>query len=187
MAIYKMWCMDRWLTLLSLIPMLLLLTVGTLVGRYMTAKWEERQAVFSTLSDFSQESFSGIAVIKAFAKEFHELLFFRLLNKKNEEVNVAYTKASTLLNISVTLFVETVICVILGYGGYLVYTDVFDAGQLVEFIGYFTAIVWPVMAVSQLIEMGARGKASLSRISRLLDEVPDVVDAKDVQPAEALR
>ena len=37
----------------------------------------------------------------------------------------------------VTLFVESVICVILGYGGYLVYCGSFDAGQLVEYIGYF--------------------------------------------------
>ena len=52
--------------------------------------------------------------------------------------------------------------------------------MLIEFIGYFTAIVWPVMAVSEMIEMSSRGKASLRRISELLDAVPDVVDAKDV-------
>ena len=63
-----------------------------------------------------------------------------------------------------TLFVESVICVILGYGGYLVYTDRFNAGQLVEFIGYFNAIVWPIMAVSELIDMTSRGKASLERL-----------------------
>ena len=44
----------------------------------------------------------------------------------------------------VTLFVESVICVILGYGGYLVYQGKFNAGQLVEYIGYFSAIVWPI-------------------------------------------
>ena len=48
----------------------------------------------------------------------------------------------------VTFFVESVICVILGYGGYLVYKGDFNAGQLVEYIGYFEAIVWPIMAIS---------------------------------------
>ncbi len=186
LAIYKMARMDLLLTLFSLIPMSLLLIVGTVVGKYMMKKWETRQAAFSALSDFSQESFSGIAVIKAFVKEFVELLAFRHLNKKNEEANVEYTKASTILNISVTLFVESVICVILGYGGYLVYKDVFTAGELVEFIGYFTAIVWPVMAVSQLIEMRSRGKASLGRISELLDAAADVTDREDVKDVDAL-
>ena len=181
LTVVKMWRMDVGLTLLALIPMALLLTSGIIVGKYMTKKWETRQAAFSDLSDFSQESFSGIAVIKAFVKETKELLAFRRLNKRNEEVNVSYTKASTLLNITVTLFVESVICIILGYGGYLVYQGQFDAGQLVEYIGYFTAMVWPVMAVSQLIEMTSRGKASLNRVSELLDAKQDVVDKPDVE------
>ena len=181
LTVVKMWRMDVGLTLLALIPMALLLASGIIVGKYMTKKWETRQAAFSDLSDFSQESFSGIAVIKAFVKETKELLAFRCLNKRNEEVNVSYTKASTLLNITVTLFVESVICIILGYGGYLVYQGQFDAGQLVEYIGYFTAMVWPVMAVSQLIEMTSRGKASLNRVSELLDAKQDVVDKPDVE------
>ena len=181
LTVVKMWRMDVGLTLLALIPMALLLASGIIVGKYMTKKWETRQAAFSDLSDFSQESFSGIAVIKAFVKETKELLAFRRLNKRNEEVNVSYTKASTLLNITVTLFVESVICIILGYGGYLVYRGQFDAGQLVEYIGYFTAMVWPVMAVSQLIEMTSRGKASLNRVSELLDAKQDVVDKPDVE------
>ena len=181
LTVVKMWRMDVGLTLLALIPMALLLASGIIVGKYMTKKWETRQAAFSDLSDFSQESFSGIAVIKAFVKETKELLAFRRLNKRNEEVNVSYTKASTLLNITVTLFVESVICIILGYGGYLVYLDQFNAGQLVEYIGYFTAMVWPVMAVSQLIEMTSRGKASLNRVSELLDAKQDVVDKPDVE------
>ena len=102
-------------------------------------------------------------------KELKELIAFRRLNKENEEVNVAYTKIATLLEVLVTLFVESVICVILGYGGWLVWRGQFNAGQLVEYIGYFEAIVWPIMAISMLIEKTSRGKASLNRITELLD------------------
>ena len=187
MAVYKMWCMDPTLTFFSLIPMALLFVVGTIVGKAEMKKWAKRQEAFSDLSDFSQESFSGIAVIKAFVKETKELLAFRKLNRKNEEANIDFTKISTLLHIFVTLFVESVICVILGYGGYLVYTKAFNAGQLVEFIGYFTAVVWPIMAISQLIEMSSRGKASLKRISALLDAKQDVIDKAGVKELEAPR
>lgn len=181
LAIVKMWRMDALLTCLSMLPMLFLFIVGTVIGKYMMKKWEIRQEAFSALSDFSQESFSGIAVVKAFVKEGKELLAFRRLNRQNEKANVEYTKMSALLNILVTLFVESVICVILGYGGYLVYCKRFDAGQLVEFIGYFSAIVWPVMAVAQLIEMSSRGKASLKRIGELLDAKQDVKDRPGVK------
>lgn len=184
LAIVKMWQMDVLLTCLSLIPMGLLMAVGSIVGRYMMKKWEVRQQAFSDLSDFSQESFSGIAVIKAFVKEFKELLAFRHLNRKNEKANVDYTRISTILNIAVTLLVESVICVILGYGGYLVHKGSFSAGELVEFIGYFTSIVWPVMAVSQLIDMTSRGKASVNRISELLDTKQTVSDRAGVKELE---
>ncbi len=176
LALLKMANMNPLLTGLSLIPLACLLTSGLVTGRYMTIKWEKRQEAFSSLSDFSQESFAGIAVIKAFVKEGKELLAFKKLNVKNEDINVEYTKLSTALRISVTLLIESVICIILGYGGYLVHENVFNAGQLVEFIGYFTSTVWPVMAVSELIEMRARGKASLNRIAELLDTNPVVVD-----------
>ncbi|MGM9637457.1 MAG: ABC transporter ATP-binding protein [Eubacteriales bacterium] len=176
LALIKMARMHLLLTVLSLLPMLILFAIGTVVGKTMRKRWEVRQEAFSGLSDFSQESFSGIAVIKAFVKETAELMAFRKLNRDNEKANVNYTKISTLLNILVTLFVETVVCVILGYGGYLVYEGIFNAGEIVEFIGYFTAIVWPITAVSQLIEMKSRGKASLNRISELLDAKSDVVD-----------
>jgi len=187
LAIVKMYRMDPMLTLLSMIPMVFLLIAATVVGNHLMKKWDVRQAAFSDLSDFSQESFSGIAVVKAFVKESLELMAFNKLNRKNEEANVAYTKSSTILRVCVTLFVESVVGVILGYGGYLVWKGSFNAGQLVEFIGYFTAVVWPVMAVSELIEMASRGKASLARISELLDAKVDVVDRPDVKCAEEIR
>ncbi len=187
LAIIKMAEKNGLLTLLSLIPMAFLLVIGTIVGKQMMDKWEKRQEAFSSLSDFTQENFSGIAVIKAFVKEFRELWAFKKLNRDNEEANVSFTRTSTLLHISVTFFVESVICVILGYGGYLVYKNKFTGGDLVAFISYFTSIIWPVMAVSQLIDMSSRGKASLKRISDLLDTEIDVKDREGVTDIGEIR
>ena len=185
LALFKMWRMDYKLTLLALIPAGIMFVIGTIMGTTMTKRWEERQQAFSDLSDFAQENFSGIAVIKAFVKEYKELTAFRKLNRENEEINVTYTKIATLLEVLVTLFVESIICVILGYGGWLVYRGQFNAGQLVEYIGYFEAIVWPIMAISMLIEKTSRGKASLNRVTELLDAPIDVTDRVDVHELAA--
>ncbi|MBQ9978353.1 MAG: ABC transporter ATP-binding protein [Clostridia bacterium] len=187
MAVYKMSKLDPLLTLLAFVPMFLLFAVGAFVGKYMTKKWEQRQEKFSQLSDFTQENFSGIAVIKAFVKEFKELWAFKKLNKENENINIEFTKISTLLHISVTFFVQSVVCIILGYGGYLVYRGDFKVGELIEFYGYFTSIVWPIMALSMLIDMTSRGKASLKRISELLDAKPDVKDSASVEQVDHIR
>ena len=181
LAVYNMWNMDHTLTILSLIPMVFLLASATVVGKHLMKKWDIRQEAFSRLSDFSQESFSGIAVIKAFVKEALELMAFKKLNVENEKANMDHTKASVLMRVLVTMFVESVICVILGYGGYLVYKGTFNAGQLLEFIGYFNAIIWPIMAVSELIDMTSRGKASLNRLGELLDAQVNVKDRENVQ------
>ncbi|MBE6974760.1 MAG: ABC transporter ATP-binding protein [Ruminococcaceae bacterium] len=187
MALNKMLRMNIMLTLLSLIPMAFLLASATIVGRRLAQKWDARQEAYARLSDFSQESFSGIAVIKAFVKEARELWAFKKLNVENEEKNIAHTKASVLFRVMVTLFVESVICIILGYGGYLVYKDVFNAGQLLEFIGYFNSVIWPIMAVSELIDMSSRGKASLARVSELLDAEVTVKDRPGVTDLEEVR
>ncbi len=187
LAVIKMWNMDPLLTVFSMIPMAFLMAASTVVGRYMMEKWDYRQECFSRLSDFAQESFSGIAVIKAFVKEAKELMAFRKLNLENEKANVDHTKASVLLHILVGLFVESVICVILGYGGYLVYRHQFNAGQLVEFIGYFNAVIWPIMSVAELIDMTSRGMASLKRISELLDARQTVMDRPGVKDLENVR
>ena len=180
LAVKNMLAMDLVLTILSMIPMAFLLCSATIVGKRLTDKWDARQAAFSRLSDFSQESFSGIAVIKAFVKEGKELWAFKKLNVENENANIDHTKASVVFRVMVMMFVESVICVILGYGGWLVYTGRFNAGQLVEFIAYFTAVVWPIMAVSDLIDMTSRGKASLDRLSELLDAPINVKDREGV-------
>ena len=187
LAFTKMWRMDIRLTLLTLIPLGLILMIGVFMGRAMMKKWEVRQRAFSNLSDFSQESFSGYAVIKAFVKELHELMSFRKLNVENEDTNVDYTRVSTLMHVFIVLLVETVICVILGYGGWLVFSKRFNAGQLVEYIAYFQSVVWPVMAVSMLIEKSARGRASMKRVAELLEAEVTVRDEPDVEPLEQIR
>ena len=88
LAIGKMATMNPLLTLLCLIPMGLLLTASLIVGKFMTLKWKARQAAYSDLSDFSQESFAGIAVVKAFVKENGHVRFEK--RKKQELASLLF-------------------------------------------------------------------------------------------------
>lgn len=184
MAIVKMAQLNWKLTLFALIPMAFLASVGVIMCKYMTKKWDERQEAYSQLSDFAQENFSGIAVIKAFVKEMKELSAFKYVNKHNEDVNVSFVKASVLLDLMVSLFVGSVITIIIGYGGWLAHEGVFSVAHLVMFISYFSTITWPVMAIAMLIEMTSRGQASLKRISEFLDTPIDVKDREGVRELE---
>lgn len=184
LAITKMFRMSPSLTLLSMLPMILLFAMTMVVGTAMSKTWDKRQEAFSRLSDFAQESFSGIAVIKAFTKEVKELKAFKKLNIENEEINVKFTRYDTLLNVLFIFFVESVTCVILGYGGFLVYKGVFGAGELVEFISYFTSIIWPIEAIAILTDMTARASASCKRVDEFLSAPVDVKDKPEVSDKE---
>lgn len=186
LAIVKMWRMNYVLTLYCMLPMIFLLVVSAIVGHFEMKKWDKRQMEFSKLTDSAQESFSGLAVIKAFVRELKQLLTFGKICKENEQVNVEYTRIRSVLEIFITLFVQSVMCIILGYGGYVVWHGGFNSGQLIEFIGYFNSVIWPIMAVSQLIDMRARGTASLKRISNLLDTQPEITDSPDVLPIDKI-
>ncbi|MBR1954528.1 MAG: ABC transporter ATP-binding protein, partial [Clostridia bacterium] len=91
------------------------------------------------------------------------------------------------LHVCVSLFIESTIAIILGYGGYLVHEKVFDAGMLMEFIGYFNSIIWPMMAITEMIDMSSRGKASLNRVSELLDTKQDVADKPTAEPIDGVQ
>ena len=186
LAIVKMWRMNYVLTLYCMLPMIFLFVVSAIVGHFEMKKWDKRQMEFSKLTDSAQESFSGLAVIKAFVRELKQLLTFGKICKENEQVNVEYTRIRSVLEIFITLFVQSVMCIILGYGGYVVWHGGFNSGQLIEFIGYFDAVIWPIMAISQLIDMRARGTASLKRISNLLDTQPEITDSPDVLPIDKI-
>jgi len=180
LAFYKMVKLNWKLALLTIIPIGLLFAMTSVIRKYIMIKWKTRQERVAELTDFANETFSGMAVIKAFVKEGKELLNFNKVNKKNENANVDFTKLSSLLSVLITLFVQSVICIVLGVGGYLAYLGVFRASQLIMFLSYFNSVIWPVMALSRLIEMSSRGKASLIRISELLDTKIDVKDKKEV-------
>ena len=72
-ALYKMFRLDPILSMIAILPMLALVIWGNRVEKVMSDKWEERQKQFDKLYDFTQETFTGIRVIKAFVKEAQEL------------------------------------------------------------------------------------------------------------------
>ena len=176
MAIYKMITLHPILALLSLVPIVIFFCCSLVIKKYMAKKWRKRQEAFSNLSDHAQETFAGIAVIKAYVKEGYELLRFKKLCKDNEEKNVDYVKLSQMLSVLLLLFTESITCIIIGYGGYLVHENVLNAGELVEFIGYFTSIIWPVTAIGELVNLNSQVKASLARVGEFLDTKSDVSD-----------
>ena len=185
LTFYKMFKTNKTLSLLALIPMVIICVVSLMIGKVMEKKFELRQKAYEDLSDFTQENFSGISVIKAFVKEILEITQFKKINKQNQEININFAKFSTLLHVLLTLFIGSITALLYLGGSFVVIKgNGFTSGDLFKYVTFFATLVWPMMAVSQLINMRAQAKASLNRISRLLDEKVDIVDDKVVDLEE---
>lgn len=190
MALTRMF-MNNWiLSLFSLIPMILMAVVSVFIGRIMKEKFRRRQEAYENLSDFTQENFSGIAVVKAFVKEIHEIRHFDKVNEENRSKILEHVKSATLLNVLLTAFISSVFAILFGGGAYFVIHgfmgDTFTVGELWEFIGYFDAVIWPFMAVAQLINMRSQASASLQRVTEFLDEKIEIVD-ENVENIDSIR
>lgn len=184
-SLIGMFLIDWVLTLILLIPLIILCVFAVTIDRIMEAKWGKRQKAFEDLSDFAQENFTGIRVIKAFVKERKELKQFSKVAKSNQDTNIEFAKTSAILDVVFEILIYFVFGLILLGGSYLVYLHIksggdskvgISVGQLITFIGLADTIIWPVFALAGTINLIARAKASLKRISALLDEEIEIKD-----------
>ena len=186
LAFYKMFKLNAVLALVAAAPLVILAVMGVLVSKYMRIKWEARQKAYSDLSDFAQENFSGFSVVKAFVKESTELAAFNKLNKKNAEKNLEAARLSVIMSICISMLISTIMLIIGGVGAFLVYqskvtgVDYLSIGDLNRYISYFSSLVWPIMALSNLITLTSQGKASLERLDSVLKRDSLVKDSPDV-------
>lgn len=200
LALYKMFLLDWALSCLLLIPLALIVVWGMLVEKFMALKWEQRQNEFDKLYDFSQESFTGIRVIKAFVKETQQLHAFAKIAKRNKDANIELVKVSVIFDAIIEIIIAAIMALILGLGGYFVYryvtgTPVFvfghevdmTAGGLITFVGYFDTLVWPMIALGQVVTMRSRSKASLKRITNFLDQEEEIRNVENAYVLENVK
>lgn len=186
-VLIKMFILDWALTLITLIPILLIVVWGAIVEKFMSMKWEYRQKETDRLYDFTQENFTGIRVIKAFVKENSQLFAFSKIARKNKDVNIDFVRISVIFDVLISIIIALITSIILGFGGYFVYLTIkgipliifgkeilFSAGNLVTFIGYFDLLIWPMMALGQIFTMRSRAKTSLKRVSNFLDQEEEI-------------
>jgi ATP-binding cassette subfamily B multidrug efflux pump len=185
-SIYRMADLDLKLTVYAALPMFILTAALVVIRKKITLKFKERQEAVEKLSDFTQENFSGITVIKAFVRELKEAFLFDKQNMKLYQTNMGFVKFLIAINIAIGFALNIVILLIVVLGSILVINvnqTGFTIGQLTQYLAYFFTLIWPTMALSQFINIQAQAKASAQRIGKFLDtkiEVMDSIDAKEI-------
>ncbi len=174
-SITAMFIISFKLTIISIIPLVLLVPISFIFGKVIYEKFKKVQDIFGELSERVRESFEGINVIKAYNREREFLNKFKKESLNYLRANVELAKSWGLFDPVITLLSGISIVIILLIGGYFVINREITIGQLTAFFAYLNMLIWPMLGIGWGINLFQRANASYSRINELIQEKPNIV------------
>ena len=173
------------LTLIALLPLPLMAILTSYYGKLLHQRFRFAQEAFSNLNDKSQESISGVKVIKTFGQEKEDTKDFVRLSEEVVDKNIRVAKVDALFDPTISLVVGMCFFLSIVFGTRYILADEMSIGDLFAFTSYLGLLVWPMLAFGWLFNIVERGRASYDRIKNLMDEkieIDDIPDAVNVKP-----
>ncbi len=181
-AIGFMIAIDARLTLIALIPAPVVILFTRALTRRMSERFESVQKTFADLTEQVRESFAGIKVIKAHGRERWEYGKAEELGKRYVSENMRLARTLAIFFPVMSVFSNAGLAIVIGLGGRYVILDQITPGDFVAFIAYLNLLTWPMMAMGWVTNLMQRGAASMRRINRVLEEIPEIADPVAIPP-----
>jgi len=175
------------LTLITVLPLPLIIFLFIKSGKLIQTRHTRVQEAFDKISSHTQESFSGVRIVKSFVQEKNEQKIFRNLCDNYVGKNISLVKVWGLLFPAITFLASLSLSLLYYFGGRDVITERISVGQFVSFTFYINLLVWPMIASGWVFSMFQRGIASAKRILRMLDSKPDISIPQNSSPLRSLR
>jgi ATP-binding cassette subfamily B multidrug efflux pump len=166
------------LTLIALVPVILL-GIGTFFYvKIMNKRVHEKQEAFSCLTERTRENFSGIRVVKAYAREINEIKKFKKVNLNTKHKNMRYLRLMIMLHPLVMLLSALSFALAILLGGVQVINGIIPLSSFVTFILYLELLTWPIVTMGWSISLFQNGFVSLDRINKILEEKIEIRNPK---------
>src|SRR5690606_10662785 len=156
------------LTLIALLPMPIIALLTNWYGTTLHVRFKKAQEAFSFLNDKTQESISGIKVIKTFGQEKEDIEDFKKLSNEVVQKNIAVAKIDSLYDPTISACVGISFILSIGFGAKYVLEGSMSIGDLIAFNTYLGLLIWPMLAFGWFFNIVERGRASYDRVYRLL-------------------
>ena len=167
------------LTILVLIPMPLIVISTRFFSKKMHRRYQAVQAAFSELTEVIRERFAGIRIIKAHHRKTEEALRVETVSRDYINENLRLVKIIGSFFPMMLFFSNLSLAIVLYFGGRQTILQTITPGDFVAFISYLGLLTWPMMALGWVTNLIQRGRASLDRINKILQTVPDIRDRQD--------
>lgn len=165
------------MTLFAVVTVPLIMVLVTQFGKIIYKKFKTVQEAFSGISDVSQESFSGIRIIKSFVQEDLVSEKFYQANMVNLNKNLELVRVHGLFNPLLQFLSSISFVIIIFYGGREVIYNNISLGDFIAFNSYLGILMWPTRALGMVINVLQRGAASIDRLNVIFNEKPLIVDS----------
>jgi ATP-binding cassette subfamily B protein len=163
------------LTLYTLLPLPILSFAIYQLSRLINKRSTIVQQSLSTLSTYSQETFSGISVIKSYGIEPRTNTVFEDLSNKNRQKQINLTKVQALFFPLMILLIGISNIIVIYIGGMqYINGEIEKIGTIAEFIIYVNMLTWPVATVGWVTSLVQQAEASQERINEFLKTEPDI-------------
>ena len=162
------------LTLYSLIAIPLLPIIVSRLSAMLHNRFKLSQEHYALLSARTQESISGIKVVKSFTREDNEINTFAELNREYINKNMALARVRSLFWPLMILVGGIGSLVVLVIGGFQVINGRLTIGQFVQFSAYIIALAWPLMSLGWVINLIQRGEVSMGRLNKIFNMAPGI-------------
>lgn len=182
LVLIRMFSMDYRMTLLSALPLFFLAVAAFFIAKKMRMRFRMRQDSFEEINDFTQESFSGLSVIKAFVKEVKEAFNFKVKNDDFYDKHMGFVKTQVWFHMIISAFISLTMITLMTVGSIIIIYNPaqLTIGQLTEFFALFGTLIWPVMALTRFANMRSQSSASYQRVERFLDSKPLIIDGENI-------
>jgi ATP-binding cassette, subfamily B, multidrug efflux pump len=177
-ALFFMLRISPYLTLVALAPMPLASILVQYLGRRIHERFERIQASFSDISAQAQENYSGVRLIRAFAREESQIGLFERLNQQYIGRALRLVQLMGMLWPTLEFILGISMVITLLAGGHQVLAHRINVGQFVAFSTYMIMLIWPIIAVGWVINIFQRGTASVKRIDEILKAEPFITDQR---------
>lgn len=167
------------LTLMAIIPLPFLAVTMQIVGKKIHQRFVVAQDSFGQMNDRVLEAVEGVRVVRAYTQERAMEKQFANMTEEVYEKNMSVERMDALFGPISKILTTMSYMIGLGYGAYLVEVGTITIGQLITFNVYLGMVVWPMMAIGEMINVMQRGNASLDRVMETLNEKDDVPNPKN--------
>ena len=163
------------LTLYTLIPLPILSVSIYKLSRLINKRSTIVQESLSTLSTYTQETFSGISVIKSYGIESRTNSEFEDLSAQNRQKQIDLTKVQALFFPLMILLIGISNLIVIYVGGIQYMNgEIENIGTIAEFIIYVNMLTWPVATVGWVTSLVQQAEASQKRINEFLNTEPEI-------------